>query len=356
MQAGSGVDQDIADLLAEQVRAAAAARTPLRIEGGGSKAWLGREVTAGPLAVAAHRGIVHYEPTELVITARAGTPLAEVEAALEERGQMLPFEPPRLPGATIGGAVATGLSGPRRPWAGAARDAVLGVRMINGRGEVLRFGGEVMKNVAGYDVSRLLCASHGTLGVLLEVSLRVMPRPAAERTVVLELGPAEAIAHLQCLGRKPLGISAAAHIDGRLWIRLCGGEEATAAAGREIGGDPVETGSAPWEALRDLDHPALAGPGPLWRWSVPFDAPVMPAQTVLDWAGAQRWGHTDAAPAAIREGAARLGGHATLFRGHDGRGEPFTPLPGPLRALTERVKRAFDPFGILNPGRMYPGL
>ena len=188
------MEADLTGALCERVRAAADDATPLAIAGGGTKDFLGRMTQAEPLDVSGHRGIVTYEPTELVLSARGGTPLCEVNAALSGQGQMLAFEPPGFgEAATIGGTIATGLSGPARPYAGAARDFVLGTRVLNGKGEALRFGGEVMKNVAGYDVSRLMTAAYGTLGVLLEVSLKVLPRPAVVRTVTFEMCAQEAV-------------------------------------------------------------------------------------------------------------------------------------------------------------------
>ncbi len=185
---------DISEALEARVEAAIADRTPLAIIGGGSKQFMGRSIQAEDFDVGAHQGIVSHEPSELVVTVRAGTPLEILETALAERGQMLPFEPPRFgERATIGGTIACGISGPRRPYAGAARDFVLGVKLLNGRGEILRFGGQVMKNVAGYDISRLMTGAMGTLGALLEVSLKVLPTPAATQTVSFETAPAAAI-------------------------------------------------------------------------------------------------------------------------------------------------------------------
>jgi glycolate oxidase FAD binding subunit len=341
--------------LAQRVRQAGADGTPLCIQGSGSKAFYGRACDAKSLPVAGHAGVVAYEPTELVITARAGTPLAEIEAMLAAKGQVLPFEPPHFgPGATLGGMLATGLSGPRRPWAGAVRDAALGVKLINGRGEVLRFGGQVMKNVAGYDVSRLMAGSLGTLGVILEASIKVLPRPAAELTLALEADAEDAARHMLAWGRQPLPLSASLHHDGRLWLRLCGAEQGVAAARAAIGGEVAD--SAIWAAVREQRLAFFQTDRPLWRLSLPPAAPALalPGETLTEWGGAQRWLASEAAPEAIRARAQAAGGHATWFRNHDGAAPVFQPLAASLLALHRSVKRALDPLGLFNPGRLYP--
>ena len=465
------MNQDLTQTLAARVASAQAEGRPLRIQGGGTKTWLGRAVAGEPLAVVDHRGILSYEPTELVITARAGTPLVEIEAALAERGQWLAFEPPHFsqsqfstshvsPGqisygqisyghirtghisaghistadsqgasqgttqgdnplpvdpkdppraATLGGTIACGLSGPARPYAGAARDFVLGVRIINGKGDVLRFGGEVMKNVAGYDLSRLMAGAQGTLGVLLEVSLKVLPRPVAELTLVFELSPAEAIRRFNDWAGQPLPLSAACHDGERAYIRLAGNEAAVRAAQARLGGE-VLGAQAPagedrdaadfWRAVRELGHPFFRqGAAPLWRLSLPPTAPLDSrlGSQFIDWGGAQRWVHGEHPLWPVAQAA---GGHATCHglkfgrvahpdsaeahlgpavstadavnAGHAPRAvspgsrerepaaipeaEVFQPLPLALLALHRRLKAALDPRGILNPGRIYPEL
>ncbi len=347
---------DRADELQQAVRRALAQGRPLALTGGGSKGFYGGEPVGEPLSVSGHTGVVNYEPRELVLTARAGTPLEEIESLLAGEGQMLAFEPPRFgAGATLGGTVACGLSGPRRPWSGAVRDFVLGVRMINGRGERLRFGGEVMKNVAGYDVSRLMCGALGTLGLLLEVSLKVLPRPEAEVTLVQERGEEEAIELMNRWSGEPLPLSAACHDGLHLHVRLSGSPTAVAAARRRLGGDPMEDGERFWESLREQRHPFFQGNKPLWRLSVPAATPplALPGRQLVDWGGAQRWLVSDVPVEEIRHQAAAVGGSATSFRGGD-RGHAFHPLPAPLKRLQRRIKRAFDPRGIFNPGRLYP--
>ncbi len=353
------MDADLTGSLCERVRAAAGDATPLAITGGGTKDFMGRMTQAEPLNVSGHRGIVTYEPTELVLSARGGTPLAEVNAALSGQGQMLAFEPPAFgEAATVGGTIATGLSGPARPYAGAARDFVLGTRVLNGKAEVLRFGGEVMKNVAGYDVSRLMTGAYGTLGVLLEVSLKVLPRPAAVRTVAFETSAEEAIERCNAWAAKPIPITGACHDGERLHVRLAGTAGGVAAATHALGGETID-GDSFWTALREQTLPFFTRAGaPLWRVSVPPGAAMLNVvgDTLIDWGGALRWLRTGAPAAEVRTAAERAGGHAALFRGGDRTGAVFHPLAPAVRKLHERIKAAFDPAGIFNPGRMYEGI
>jgi glycolate oxidase FAD binding subunit len=351
------MSQDQTTELVERVRAAADARMPLGIQGSGSKAFLGRTAAGEPLDVSSHRGIVNYQPKELVVTARGGTSLEEIEGALAEERQLLAFEPPYFgPGATLGGTIACGLSGPARPYTGSARDFVLGMRVLTGKAEVLRFGGEVMKNVAGYDVSRLMTGAYGTLGVLLEVSLKVMPVPAAECTLVQERSVPEAIALMNQWAGRPLPISATCHHGAWLHVRLSGAETAVRQAASLIGGDTLSDGPAFWRGkLREQGHGFFDGPKPLWRLSLPPAAPHLDlaGKWLIEWGGAQRWLRTELDPATIREAAAAAGGHATLFRGGDRNGAVFHPLPSALMALHRNLKQAFDPLGLFNPGRLY---
>ncbi len=343
--------------LCHEIARAAREGRALAPAGGGSKAFYGREVAAEPLPVTGLRGIVEYQPSELVFTARAGTPLAEIEAALAEQGQILPFEPPHLgPGATLGGTVACGLSGPRRPHAGAVRDFALGVRCINGRGELLRFGGQVMKNVAGFDLPRLLTGSLGTLAVLVEVSLKVLPAPAVEWAGRLEATPEEALDLAAAWGRRPLPLSAVAWEGGVLRYRLSGNASAVAAARRSLGGE--EEDPAWFQELREQRLAFFESPEPLWRLSLPPTAPLpaLEGSWLLDWAGAQRWLVSGEEPKRVFAQAALAGGHASLFRGGDRRGRVFQPPPGALLGLQRRLRRAFDPAGILNPGKIHDGL
>ncbi len=352
------MDTDQRDALQARVREAMDSHTPLRIAGSGSKAFLGQPVRGEPLDVTGHRGIVSFEPTELVVTARAGTPLTELEATLAEANLCLPFEPPRFgPDATLGGTVATGLAGPRRPWSGSVRDHVLGATLLTGKGDILHFGGEVMKNVAGYDVARLMCGAFGTLGVLLDISLKVLPRPAARETRVLEMPAGEALETLQRLAREPLPLTGAVHVDGRLHLRFEGSEAGVAAGARHAGGDILDDDEAFWFAIREQMHPFFAGNMTLWRLSLPPATPLaaMDEPMLIDWGGAQRWLRSEREAQAIRAEAEATGGHATAFR-HAPEGEIFHPLPPAALQLHLRLKEVFDPFGLLNYGRLYPDL
>lgn len=348
-------DADQTALLAHAVAAAAAEGLPLRIVGGNTRATYGRPGAGELFDVSGHRGVVAYDPSELVITVRAGTPVAQVEALLDAQGQMLAFEPPSFgPAGTIGGMVAAGLSGPRRPFAGALRDYVLGAKILDGRGQVLNFGGTVFKNVAGFDAFRLMAGALGCLGVILEVSLRVAPKPRAEAAMVIDSADAPARRWVARLMGRPTPISGAFHDGERLHVRLSGGEAAVAAAVRELGGEAEPV--AAWSHIRHLTHPALAGDS-LWRLSLPagIEPQGLPeSRLAWDWGGAQVWLAGDPPAAEVFAAAERLGGHASRFRGSGD--QAFQPLPAPLFALHRRIKAALDPAGVLNPGRMYAGL
>ena len=349
---------DHAAQICSALQAASAAGTPLRPVGADSRAFYGNPIDLPELSIAAHRGIVDYDPTELVVTARAGTPLAELEGLLEVRGQQLAFEPPRFaPDSTVGGAVASGLAGPARPWSGPVRDHLLGVRIATGTGELLSFGGRVIKNVAGYDVSRVFAGSLGCLGVLLELHLRTTPRAERELTLVREATAAEAIKWCAQARRQPWPVSGACHVDGRLYLRLQGGAGAVARAAQALGGEQREQ-PAFWQALRDQTLPFFAQVDTLWRLSVPpATAPLaIDGEWLIDWGGAQRWLATAVRADEIRAVAAAAGGTATLYRGA-GTDVPRFPAPkAPALAIQRRLKQAFDPEGILAPGRLQPGL
>jgi glycolate oxidase FAD binding subunit len=352
--------------LVERIRAAAAARTPLRIRGGGTKDFYGERLAGEVLDTRVLRGVVNYEPSELVVTVQAGTPLAELEQVLAAAGQSLPFEPPHFgAGATVGGMVAAGLSGPARASVGAVRDYVLGLDMVNGRGEHLVFGGQVMKNVAGYDVSRLMAGAMGTLGVLTQVSLKVLPLPPAEATLRFECDQQQALQRLNAWGGQPLPLNAsrweAQGAGGVLFLRLRGAAAAVASACRKLGGDLVDpaAAAADWHACREQQLPwfAQAEDRDLWRLSVPQTAPALelPEPPLVEWHGAQRWVRCQPADGArVREAALATGGHATLFRTPraDAR-HRMTPLAPALATIHERLRQQFDPAGIFNPGRLY---
>lgn len=354
--------------LAELRQAIAAARTPLRITGHGSKDFYGGALQGEPLSTLRLAGITAYEPSELYVSAWAGTPLAEVEALLAGQRQRLAFEPPRFQGrGTVGGMVAAGLSGPSRAALGAVRDHVLGAVLVNGRGELLSFGGTVMKNVAGFDVSRLLAGSMGQLGLITEVTLKVLPLPAATATLRFDLAQAEALQAINRWGGRPLPIEASAWWEGALVLRLAGAAAAVQAACASLGGDriPDELAASFWAGLRDHTDEffigaerAVAGGARLWRLSLPSTAPELKlhGEQLIEWGGAQRWVVTPMEPAAVREAAAAVGGHATLFRARDKSPGAFTPLSAPLAAVHQRLKASFDPHGVFNPGRLYPSL
>jgi glycolate oxidase FAD binding subunit len=345
--------------LQEAIRSAAARATPLRLRGGGSKDFYGNEPRGELLDTRGYSGICDYEPSELVLTARCGTPLAEVEQALAEHDQCLPFEPPHYGEATFGGCIAAGLSGPRRAAAGALREFVLGTKLVDGRASVLEFGGRVMKNVAGYDVSRLLAGSLGTLGLIAEASIKVLPRPQLERTLRLAMPQAPALEAMNRWAGEPLAISASAWHEDALYVRLSGSAPAVDAAAARVGGDELADGPAFWRAIREQTHTFfVGGEEPLWRLAVPSStAPLeLGGSQFLEWNGGLRWLRSAAASIDVRAAAKRAGGHATLFRAHDKTAGAFTPLDAVLLRLHRQLKNAFDPAGIFNPGRLYAEL
>lgn len=343
------------DELIARIQAAHAAHTPLLIQGGGSKSFYGNPCAGEVLDTRTLIGIVDYQPKELVLSARAGTPLNEIEAALAQHNQMLAFEPSHFGPATLGGCVATGLSGPRRPYAGAVRDYVLGVRMIDGTGQALRFGGQVIKNVAGYDVSRLMVGSLGTLGLMTEISLKVLPRPVAEMSLQFEMPEAEAIETMNRWAGQALPLSATSWHAGLLSVRLSGARSAVNAAHAKLGGEIMHDASAFWQRLREHNTPFF-DKRPLWRLAVkPTHTTVaLDGAQWIEWGGAVRWLNTELPPSRLRQIARDGGGHATLFRGAPIREGVFSPLSPALLAIHKNLKQRFDPRGILNRGRLYP--
>ena len=352
------MNTDIAPF-AERIHSAHASGTPLRIRGGGSKDFYGGPLHGELLDLGAYRGIIDYEPSELVLTARAGTPLADIESTLRERGQMLAFEPPHFgASSTFGGCIAAGLSGPRRATAGSVRDFVLGVRLLDGKGNDLRFGGQVMKNVAGFDVSRLIAGSMGTLGVILEASVKVLPLPVVETTLRFEHTAADAIALINAWSGKPLPLSASVWRGGELFVRLSSARAAVDAAMRELGGERVndEAATTLWQGIREHRDAFFATALPLWRLSLKSTTPPLnlAGSQLFEWGGSLRWLATDTDAATVREAAQFGGGHATLFRGGDKTGGVFQPLTPAMMNIHGKLKRALDPAGIFNRGRLYP--
>lgn len=342
----------------EEFRSRILERKPLRLRGGGSKDFYGGPLVGEVLDTRGYSGILGYEPAELVITARAGTPLAEIKSALAPRRQFLACEPPTFGGdATLGGAVAAGLSGPRRATAGSLRDFVLGVKLMDGEGRELKFGGQVMKNVAGFDVSRLIAGSLGTLGLILDVSLKVLPMPAANATLRFELPQDRALDTINRWAGQPLPLAATCWHDGILTLSLSGAQAAVMTACEKLGGERMAEPAAEsfWAALREQDAGFFAGAAPLWRLSLPSVTPPLdlPEPQLIEWGGAQRWMRGVVDAASLRRVAAQAGGHATLFRGGDKGDRVFTPLPATLMEVHRRLKQSFDPYGVFNPGRLY---
>ena len=355
-------------MLMDRVASAISAGVQLCIRGGDTKAFYGEMPQGEALETRELEGVSSYEPSELVVTARCGTLLASLEATLAEQGQCLAFEPPHFsPGTTVGGMVACGLSGPARASAGSVRDHLLGATLLNGRNEVLTFGGQVMKNVAGYDVSRVLAGAMGILGVILEVSLKVVPMAPASTTLRFQMDEAEALARLNNWAGQPLPVHSSAWWDGTLVVRLCGALAAVNAAKAKLGGELLDPALAQafWAGVRNHSDEffvrALAeveAGGALWRLSVPQTAPVIPLQgeQLIEWGGALRWCRSRQPAATVRDVAQRVGGHATLFRARSKSVGAFAPLRAPLDRIHRDLKKAFDPSGVFNPGRLYPGL
>ena len=341
----------------DRIMSATRSGTALRIRGNGTKDWYGQELNGELLDTTAYSGIISYDPTELVVTARAGTNLREIGKALAEKKQMLAFEPPRFDGlATVGGIVASGLSGPRRQAVGSVRDFVLGTVLMDGKGETLHFGGQVMKNVAGYDVSRLLTGSLGTLGLILEVSLKVLPRPFAQHSLQFAMSEQDALHQLNVWGGQPLPLSASCWVNGNLYVRLSGAQAAVDAAIAKMGGTDLPDAENFWDGVREQTHTFFSAPQQaLWRLSLPTVAPplALPGEQMIEWGGALRWLRTTADAETIRSVAANAGGHATLFKGGDKSVGVFQPLAPAVARIHRNLKQAFDPAGIFNPRRMY---
>ncbi len=367
--------------------AAARQGQTLAIQGGNSKAFYGTATHSDAvLDTRVHSGIDSYEPSELVVTVRCGTPLAELEAVLAEQGQCLAFEPPHFSfndksSATVGGMVACGLAGSARAVAGGVRDHVLGVKMLNGKGEWLTFGGQVMKNVAGYDVSRVLAGSMGSLGVLTDVSLKVLPQAPAEVTLACQLPQAEALALLHRWGAQPLPLNASCWVhdttahpaQAMLFVRLRGAVAAVESALPRMCADVVALGGqasamaqtqavADWSTCRDQRLPFFSPPAPdmaLWRLSLPQTTPVLdlPCAPLIEWHGALRWLWAPLSAAnELRAIAAQVGGHATLFRAPqnavDDLPAVFSPLPAAQQRIQRELQKQFDPHGVFNTGRL----
>lgn len=350
------IEKDISRELQQRVEQARSSKLPLNICGGKTKAFYGETTSGVDLSVAEHSGVINYEPTELVVTVRAGTSLKELEKVLDSENQMFGFEPPAFGNdATIGGTIACNLSGPRRAYSGAARDFVLGCKIINGKAEQLHFGGEVMKNVAGYDVSRLMCGAMGTLGVLLELSIKVLPKPENEITLVHEINVKDSLLKVHQLARQSLPISATCFDENKLYIRLSGSEGAVQAAKKLIGGDDSTLGHNFWPQLKEQELNHFNNDKNVWRLSLASNVPELNlrGKTLYEWNGAQRWLVSDEKEHVIRDKVSQHGGHVVCFRQQIKPQHVFHPLDSGLLKLHRQLKKSFDPEGIINPGRMY---
>ena len=366
--------------LIDQIAAARIAKQTLRIQGGGSKDFYGNALgNFAVLDTRSHSGITSYEPSELVVTAKAGTPLAELEAALLEKNQYLPFEPPSFTSdGTVGGMVASGLSGAARASVGSVRDHILGVQIVNGAGEVLNFGGTVMKNVAGYDVSRLMAGSMGTLALITEISIKVLPVPAGDATIGFDITQAEALAMMNRWRSQPLPINSTAWVDGRgsalgrnaLFVRLRGAKAAVDSASARLMADhkgytlPSESSPAVWRSANNHAMSFFTPPTDdlcLWRLSVAAATPELelPYPQLVEWQGAQRWLWARAAEgAALQAIASKAGGHAVLFKSSQAGGDAdkadgaFQALSPVLAKINQNLREQLDPHQVFNTRRI----
>lgn len=351
---------DISAQLQQQILDAVSDNTALQITGGNSKAFYGREMAqATPLPVAEHRGILDYQPTELTLTARAGTPLSEINLLLQEHGQMLPFEPPTYDGrATLGGTVAAAMSGPRRPWTGPVRDYVIGIHLLTGNGKQIRLGGKVMKNVAGYDLFRPMSGALGTLGLMLDITLKLLPLPETEASFCLAMDETGMQHSLREWTYNSLPLSAAMHDNGKLHIRLSGSATAVADATARLPAAAENINNDLWQQLNEQQLSFFDDSSPLYRLVVPMDAPchTLAGDVLLDWGGALRWLKSPLDYDEVQEQAVALGGTAAVYRNGNRTEDVFSPLPAGVLELHKRLKQVMDPHGILNPGRLYRDL
>lgn len=357
--------------IAERLREASARRQPLELLGHGSKRFYGG-VPQGALWPLGQEpelvGVRAFEPSELHVTVGAATPLRDLEHLLAQHGQHLACEPPRFGNeGTVGGLIATGLSGPARPYRGAVRDHLLGLTLIDGQGQVLKFGGTLMKNVAGFDVSRLMVGAMGTLGLIAEATLQVAPLPQARATLHFHAAADDALHAMNRAAAQGFPLSASAWWDGGLLLRLAGNEAAVASARQRLGGEllPADAADAFWAGLRHQTDEFFAGAVraiqagsgvAIWRLSVPPTAPMLkvPGEQLVEWGGALRWLVTPLEGGRIRDLARRAGGQATLYAAMDKAGPVFEPPSAVLSPVLARLKAQFDPAGVLNPGRLGP--
>ena len=349
-------NSDYIKTLCASIEQANTAQQTLQIQGGGSKSFYGNEISANTLDVSNNTGIVEYEPSELFITARNGTLLSEIEATLEANNQILPFEPPHFsPSATLGGAVACGLSGPRRPFASSLRDCILGVNIVNGKGEYLEFGGKVMKNVAGYDASRLMCGALGTLGVLTQVSIRVAPKPQAEITLALDINQNEALNKMNAWAQTQLPISATYFNNDILHVRIASLEKNIEKIHKQIGGEKISSSEEFWKSVKNHQSEFFQTDQPLWRIIMPNNTPPLSinGESCIEWNGGLRWIITTEDAQHITNQCQAFKGYASLFKANSKPNDCLAEINPNLKKLHLNLKTAFDPNRILNPGRMY---
>ncbi|OEE66767.1 glycolate oxidase subunit GlcE [Enterovibrio norvegicus FF-33] len=350
---------DVTHSLIEQVLDAKASNTPLNLIGGNTKHFMGREAVGQPVSLTNHNGIIAYHPSEMVITARSGTRIAELQSVLAEYNQMLVGEPPAFEGkATLGGSLACNINGASRPFHGSLRDAILGVKLINGLGEHLRFGGQVMKNVAGYDLSRLQAGAMGALGIVTEVSLRVMPKPEQVETLQCHMDAQQAITKMRSLVAKGYPLSGAAWVEGCLYLRLAGSEQTVRSTAQEIGGETLQHQSLFWRSIRNFRHPFFSNSGKLYRFSINPATPHLAQyeHSLINWAGNIRWVKIDATLDALVPLAEAHGGHVACYSNENRQQPCFHPLSPTHQRLHQALKAAFDPQSLFNPGRMYSWL
>lgn len=358
-------NNDLSQSFQEQVKEAIDKQAPLFIHGGKSKLFYGYPVNGKALDASQHSGVINYEPSELCITVRAGTSLKKLESLLAEHQQILPFEPPYFSdSATIGGAIATGISGPRRAYTGSVRDAILGVQIINGNGEIVNFGGEVMKNVAGYDLSRLMVRSQGTLGLILSVSLRLLPKPKSDITLSFTADQDEALDYFKKLRVKQLPITATAWYENQVFIRLSASDNILQHSKKlfekELKVNELDKSNKLWQDIRDHKHAFFQqDEKPLWRFSLPPNAKKFSRvsnEPLIEWGGAQRWAYTNTPANIIQSIASSRNGYATLITGDLPGVSRFPVLEPNLLTLHKSLKRKMDPTGIFNPNRIYQGI
>lgn len=350
---------DSAKDLTARIESAYQSKTKINIQGNGTKCFLGNiDQDSDLIKTTCHTGIIDYDPAELVLVARSGTCLSAIAEVMEDHQQTFGFEPPFIDdGATLGGAIASGLAGPRRAYSGAARDFMLGARFINGQGKIITAGGKVIKNVAGFDLFRPMAGSMGTIGLLLDISLRVIPQPEYQKTLLhQEERESSALEKMNSWAVQCPSVSAAAWDGHNIRIRLSGSAATVAEAHTLIGGEWLNN-EGYWHDLNAFKLDFFELPGHLWRISLtPMSAPVSQGQPqLIDWGGAQRWLKSDEQPDQIRERVAALGGHAECYSADPGI-ESFHPLTDQMMAIHRSFKASLDPGGILNPGRLYPTL